>query len=455
MDPQTVAASLNSSAAKGTMTAEAGRAARKRRPRSDLADLGEDPGRDPVAITAADDADRIQELLPERYLRMSASAFTFYRGSAAVMAHDLGALPSTGIITQLCGDAHVANFGLFASPERELMFDLNDFDETSPGPFEWDVLRLTASVVLAVRELGAAATVAAQRRVAQAAAGGYQEAMKTLALEGELQAWYEHVSVQELMESTTSRSMRKRAEAMGEKAQTRDSASAVKKLTEVVDGQLRFREDPPLLIRLTSLDHDLLAHALATYGDTLQPDRRLLLERFELIDVARKVVGVGSVGTRCAIGLLVGRDNGEPLILQLKEAGASVLEPFTPPVTIEHHGARVVNGQQLMQAASDIFLGWSTGEDGHHFYWRQLRDMKYSPDLANAKLDALEVYSRACGRVLARAHARGGNRAAIAGYIGSGRQFCDGVTAFGVAYADRAEADFSLMEAARAEGRLP
>ena len=410
---------------------------------------------DPVAITAADDADRIQELLPERYLRMSASTFTFYRGSAAVMAHDLGALPSTGIITQLCGDAHIANFGVFASPEREMLFDLNDFDETSPGPFEWDVLRLAASVVLAVRDLGAVATVATQRRVAQAAAGGYQEKMTTLAQEGELDVWYEHVAVQELVESTTSRSMRKKAEGGVAKAQTRDSASAVKKLTEVVDGQLRFREDPPLLVRLASLDHDLLAHALATYGDTLQPDRRLLLERFELVDVARKIVGVGSVGTRCVIGLLMGRDHGEPLILQLKEAGSSVLEPFTPPLNVEHHGARVVHGQQLMQAASDIFLGWSTGEEGHHFYWRQLRDMKYSPDLTTMKLDALELYSRACGRVLARAHARGGNRAAIAGYVGSGRQFCDGVTAFALAYADRAEADFALMEAARAEGRIP
>ena len=435
------------------MTPEEGRERRRRRPRSSLAELADDPNRDPIAITSADDADRLADLLPERYLRMSASPFTWYRGSAAVMAHDLGALPDSGIITQLCGDAHISNFGVFASPERELLFDVNDFDETSPGPFEWDVQRLAASVVLAARDLGVDA--ATQRGIAKGATEGYRRSITALAAQGELDVWYRHVPVDELIVAIKSRSMRKTTEATLAKARSRDAASAARKLTESVDGKLRFKEDPPLLVRLPGIDHELMEQSLRSYLETLQPSRRRLLERFRVIDVARKAVGVGSVGTRCGIALLEGRLHGEPLILQLKEAGPSVLEQYTAPDPTGHHGMRVVLGQRLMQAASDIFLGWTTAPDGHHYYWRQLRDMKFSPDLSTMRPAGLALYAQMCGQVLARAHARSGNRAAIAAYIGGGEQFPTAVTAFAEAYADRAESDFALMVEARADGRLP
>lgn len=435
------------------MTAEGGRAARRVRPRSALAELTMVAGRDPIAITTADDSDRLQHLLPERYLRMSESPFTFFRGAAALMAHDLGTMANSGIVTQLCGDAHIANFGAFASPERELVFDVNDFDETAPGPFEWDVLRLASSAFLAARSLGLDA--ATQRRIARRASEAYQRAMRRLAGLGELDVWYEQVPVREFLELITSHRMRANVEAGVRKARARDAQSAARKFTELVDGTLRFREEPPLLVRRPDLDRELTDEALASYATTLSPDRRDLLGRFQLIDVAFKAVGVGSVGTRCLIGLLVGHEHGEPLILQLKEAGRSVLEPFTGLSSPAHGGERVVTGQRLMQATSDIFLGSTTARDGHDFYWRQLRDMKFSPDLASMRPKGLELLADVCGRTLARAHARGGNRVAIAAYLGSGGKFADAVTTFGEAYADRADDDHRLILAALATGQLP
>lgn len=434
-------------------SADMGRAARREKPRRSLAELVLAPGRDPVALVSADDADRLAWLLPERYRRMSVSAFTFYRGSAAVMAHDLAQVPHSGIVTQLCGDAHLGNFGVFASPERELLFDVNDFDETAVGPFEWDVLRLAASGVLAARESGFGPEVEAL--VARAAAMHYQSAMARYAAMGELELWYERVRVEELLALTTTSGMRKRVESSMAKARRRDAASAVAKLTETVDGQLRFREDPPLLLPLRGVTEDRIAEGMAAYTATLSADRRQLLRRFEVVDVAHKVVGVGSVGTRCLVVLLVGAQHGEPLILQFKEAGTSVLEPYVGADPSSHHGERVVNGQRVMQAASDIFLGWTSSLDGKHFYWRQLRDMKFSPDLATMRPEGLERYAAVAAQALARAHARGGNRAAIAAYVGTGTVFADAVSTFASSYAAVAEQDHEQMLAALADGRLP
>jgi uncharacterized protein (DUF2252 family) len=428
--------------------AELGRAARARRPRSSLADFPPATGRDPVAIVSAGDGLRLEWLLGERYRRMSASAFACYRGSAALMAHDLGGMPDSGIRTQLCGDAHIANFGVFAAPDRELLFDVNDFDETAVGPFEWDLQRLAASGVLAARDAGLDEAFA--RRVARASTEAYRRNIRRHATMGELDVWYDRIGVAQLLAMSTSKRMQRRIERSADKARTRDSASAAAKLTEEVDGRLRFRDDPPLLLRLPDLEEGRLAEGMAGYRSTLTPERRHLLDRFEVVDIAHKVVGVGSVGTRCLVVLLVGTHQGEPLVLQFKEAGASVLEAVAGPSTYRHGGERVVQGQRVMQAAGDIFLGWTTDLGRHQYYWRQLRDMKWSPELSTLRPEGLEHYA-----ALARAHARAGNRVAIAAYLGSGPVAVEAIADFAVAYAERAEADHRALLAAIDDGRLP
>jgi len=434
-----------------------GREARKKVPRRAHADWKPAPDRpDPVALLRAQDTDRQQDLVPIRWGRMSASPFTFYRGSAALMAADLAPLPRTGLQVQLCGDAHLSNFGMYASPERALLFDVNDFDETLPGPFEWDVKRLAASFVLAARSNGFDATLA--RDVTLASVRSYREHTAAFAEMRELDVWYSHVVADDLLGMV--RSMKAKTVRITEaglaKARTRDSLQAASKMTEIVDGQRRFTDKPPLMMHLEELSNaDDSAHTLfRQYAATLEDDRRELIERYDVVDVARKVVGVGSVGTFCVIVLLRGRDVDDPLILQIKQATSSVLEPYLGASRFNHPGHRVVAGQRLMQAASDIFLGWMTGPAGRHFYWRQLRDMKASVDVAQLKAPGLELYAEACGWALARGHARSGRRIAIAAYMGAGDRFDQGIADFATAYADQTERDYEVVIKAIKRGKI-
>ncbi len=353
---------------------ERGRAARRMAPRGSHAEWVPAPDRpDPVDLLEAQARDRIQELMPIRYARMMASPFAFMRGSAIIMANDLAKTPQTGIQAQLCGDAHLLNFGAYASPERALLFDLNDFDETLPGPWEWDIKRLAASFVVAGRDNGFAA--ADCREAAQASVASYRQRMARFSEMGELEVWYSRVGAEEVsgLLSDARKETTKKVNKAVRKARGRDSLQALSKLTRVVDGRRMINDDPPLLVRLPEGD-EIRAQVYAileSYKRTLQDDRRHLLDRYRFVDTARKVVGVGSVGTRAYVVLLEGRDENDPLFLQVKEAGASVLESYVKPNTYEHHGHRVVAGQRLMQAASDIFLGWFRGTGGRDFYWRQ------------------------------------------------------------------------------------
>ncbi|UQW99585.1 DUF2252 domain-containing protein [Streptomyces sp. RerS4] len=433
--------------------ARRGRELRKRLPRSAHAvtpALEERP--DPVALLAAEAADRLPELLPIRYARMGAGPFAFLRGAAAVMAADLGALPDTGLRVQLCGDAHLLNFGLYASPERALLFDLNDFDQTLPGPFEWDVKRLAASVAVAARENGHGDGPA--RRSAEAAAAAYRRTMRRLAGLGELAVWYERVDSAEVL-PLVRRRHRQRIATQLERARRRTSLEALQELTEVVDGSLRIRGDPPLLEPARFPDRETVQRVFADYRDSLPEDRRTLLDRFRVVDAARKVVGIGSVGTRCYVVLLTGKDAEDPLFLQVKQAGASVWEPWAGASRHGHAGQRVVTGQRLLQAASDIFLGWATGPEGRHFYWRQLRDMKGSAEVSDMDPRMLEGYARLCGRTLARAHARTGDRFEIAGYLGAGDGFDRAVAAFALDYAELTAADHGALTAALTDSDTP
>ena len=433
-----------------------GKAARKALPRSAHGVWSPRADRpDPVALLTADDADRQPDLVPIRWGRMSASLFAFYRGSASLMAADLAPLPRTGLQVQLCGDAHLSNFGLYGSPERALLFDVNDFDETLPGPFEWDLKRLATSLVLAARNNGFAEETA--RVSALAAVRSYREHMAAYAEMGELDVWYSRVAADDLlgMVRAKRRAALKAAEKGIAKTRGRGSLQAAGKLTEVVDGQRRFVEQPPLIMHLDELPEATGTHDLFDqYARTLADDRRELVRRFDVIDVARKVVGVGSVGTRCVVVLLKGRAEDDPLILQVKEAGPSVLEPYLGKSRFAHAGHRVVAGQRLTQAASDIFLGWMTGPAGRHFYWRQLRDMKGSAEVETFQPAGLEVYAEACGWALARGHARSGRRIAIAAYLGGGDRFDQAVADFATAYADLAEKDFAAVGKAIKQGRI-
>jgi uncharacterized protein (DUF2252 family) len=445
-----------------------GRAARREVPRSSHAEFVPGTFRpDPVALLERQAVSRVPELVPIRYGRMLQSAFTFYRGAALIMAADLANSPRSGIITQLCGDAHLMNFGVFASPERQMLFGINDFDESFPGPWEWDVKRLAASFAIAGRDNSF--SLKDRRKVLLTLMGEYRVAMRALAGMGNLDVWYSHLDVQrELKEmaSLIDPAAARRAEANLAKARTRDSIHALAKLTHVVDGELRIVSDPPLIEPadqlLQGVERDevigQLRGVIRSYRRSLQSDRRHLLEDFRMVDIARKVVGVGSVGTRAWVILMLGRDDGDPLFLQAKEAEASVLEEFLGSSGKGSHGERVVHGQHLMQAASDIFLGWDRvkGVDGveRDYYIRQLRDWKGAALVEVMEPRTMAVYARICASTLARAHARSGDRIAIAAYLGSSDAFDRAIADFSEAYADQNERDYDALVQAEKDGRI-
>ncbi|MEU3750424.1 MULTISPECIES: DUF2252 domain-containing protein [Streptomyces] len=428
-----------------------GRQARKRVPRSSHGRWIPSSQRpEALAVLERESQDRLPGLVPLRYGRMAVSPFAFFRGAAGVMAADLGAQHHTGLTVQLCGDAHLLNFGVYASPERTLLFDVNDFDETLPGPFEWDVKRLAASVTVAALQNGS--TKAKAHRAALVATESYRTTMRRLAELGELDVWYARIAADDLL-PLVGRGARARVADRIAKARRRTSLQAFSKLTETdASGARRIVEDPPLLERTTDVDRVTLGKIFSDYRSSLSEERRILLDRYRFVDAARKVVGVGSVGTRCFVLLLEGRDDGDPLMLQIKEAGPSVLEPYLPATEYDHQGRRVVCGQRLTQAASDIFLGWMTGPEQRHFYWRQLRDMKGSAEVETMTPAMLRTYARLCGRALARAHARSGDRIAIAGYLGSSDVFDRSVADFSLAYAGQNADDYAALGAAIAAG---
>lgn len=434
--------------------AEQGRAARKRISRSRLSEWGAGPDRqDPVAILERQAATRLPELVPIRYARMIQSPFTFLRGAPAVMAADLAQGPNTGLTVQLCGDAHLSNFGLYASPERQLVFDVNDFDETLPGPFEWDVKRLAASVAVAARDNGCDDERAAS--AVEAAARGYRETMRQLAGTDSLTVWYELVDVDQVAELIQKPKVRKKFDRAVTTARSKNSLQALGKLTEPdANGVPRIKNQPPLLVPIELADEKEIDDVFADYRRSLPDERRTLIDRYRIVDQAMKVVGVGSVGTRCFIVLLMDKESGSPLFLQVKEAEASVLARHLKPSKYHHQGHRVVVGQRLMQSASDVFLGWATGPAGRFFYWRQLRDMKGSADIANLAHSELARYAALCGSVLARAHARSGDRVAIAAYLGKSDGFDRAMGEFGLAYADQTVTDRLSLLAAIDSGRV-
>jgi uncharacterized protein (DUF2252 family) len=450
--------------------ARIGRAARSAMPRSAHAEWAHAPDRaDPGALLGAQETTRVPELVPLRHERMLASPFTFYRGAAVIMAADLGATPNTGLRVQACGDAHLSNFGGFASPDRALVFDINDFDETSGGPFEWDVKRLGASFEIAARSREF--TNKEARALALRAAKTYREAMTDFAGKTNLEVWYARFEVQRVFDefrSQASAEQVKRFEKATAKAQAKDNMKAFEKLTELVDGEHRIRSDPPVVVPLRDLvtDGDMdemrawLEDRIRVYRRTLQPDRRRLIESYQLVDFARKVVGVGSVGTRCWIALMLGRDAADPLFLQIKEAEASVLEPYAGRSGYSNHAQRVVEGQRVLQASSDILLGWirTPGIDDvdRDFYLRQLWDWKMSADIDQMTPQALEIYAQLCGWTLARGHARSGDRIAIAAYLGSRDTFDRAIADFSTAYADQNERDYeSVANALQAAAATP
>ena len=445
-----------------------GRKARELVPRSKHGDWAPPADRtDPLEILALQATTRVPDLVPIRYGRMAASPFAFYRGAAAVMAADLAHVEHSHLDVQLCGDAHLVNFGGFASPERDMIFDVNDFDETLPGPFEWDLKRLAASVEVAARSRGF--DDAERSRLVALSSKGYREAIRTFAGMRNLDLWYVRLDAD---------TMRTRwGDAAGpkvlanftnrvEKAKSKDHLKAVAKLTEEVDGKLQFRADPPLLIPADELfDPDRAAETvesllrgLTEYRTTLQGDRQHLLARYEFVDLARKVVGVGSVGTRCWVALFIGRDKGDPLVLQVKQAEKSVAEPFLQPSEYDNMGQRVVQGQRLVQSASDIFLGWDrvTGEDGveRDFYFRQMWDWKLSPEIDTMLPDGLAVYVQMCGYVLALGHSRSGDAIALDAYLGSGPKFDEAMVSFASAYADQNEKDHAALKRAIALNKV-
>jgi uncharacterized protein (DUF2252 family) len=515
-----------------------GSQARTEAPRAAHADWTPAPGRpSPVKLLVSQEKTREPDLVPVRHGRMMVSPFTFYRGAAIIMAEDLKDTPTAGLNAQLCGDAHLLNFGVFGSPERRLVFDLNDFDETLPGPFEYDVKRMAASFVIAGRDAGFSRAQCSDAALAAVAA--YREAMASFAQQRTIDVWYASLDEDEIKRAiadvvaastsaakadksdksaksgkkaaakearagkaakagkgaaneTTSilddadqsrGAARKEAAAVGgaksqvkmakraektvaqlsAKAHTKDSLQALSKLAEKVDGQYRIISEPPVLIPLRDMPPGLLPantdamlrDKFREYRATLQPDRRHLLEQFEIVDVARKVVGVGSVGTRCFIALLQGRDASDPLFLQAKESVASVLEGHLPRSRYRNSGQRVVQGQRLMQAVSDIFLGWTRGADvSRHFYWRQLRDMKGSVETEGVTPLGLTLYARVCGWTMARAHARSGDPVAIAAYLGSGDSFDRAIADFSQRYADQNERDYDEFVSAIKDGKL-
>ena len=446
-----------------------GKAARSEVPRSGHAVFEPSSGRaDPVELLELQAKTRVPELVPIRYGRMLVSPFTFYRGAAAIMANDLEATPRSGLTVQCCGDAHLSNFGVFASPERRLVFSVNDFDETLPGPWEWDVKRLAASMLIAARDNGFRAKD--QERIVLDTVGRYREAMASFAGMTNLDVWYAHLDTENVLEKYGSQfkpKMVKQTKKALAKARTKDSMAAFSKLTHLVDGEARIIDQPPLIVPIEQLspgeDRDELFERLRGllrgYRETLEFDRRVLLEQFELTDLAGKVVGVGSVGTRAWIALLLGRDGQDPLFLQIKQAEASVLEEPLGASGFSNHGERVVAGQRMMQATSDIFLGWlhvDAGRDGDAFdyYVRQLKDWKGSAEIEQMDPNAMATYGTLCGWTLARAHARSGDRIAIAAYLGKGDSFDRALVEFSKAYADQNDRDYQALNAAVKSGKI-
>jgi uncharacterized protein (DUF2252 family) len=407
---------------------------------------------DPIRILEVQHETRVQELVPIRVGRMASSPFAFYRGAAAIMAADLALSPRTRLGVQLCGDAHLANFGVYASPERTLVFDLNDFDETHPGPFEWDVKRLAASFIVAGRTLGWREGL--ERDALMAAVGTYRRRVRELAAGGSLETWYSRIALEDLR-TLLPRNRQARLDVLAERAGRRDHLGALAKLTVVIDGRRQLREQPPLMVRASDPALETLVETVfRAYRRSLAPDRRLLLDRYRFADLAQKVVGVGSVGTRCWVVYLEGVDDADPLFLQVKEAQPSVLEAYLGRSTARHHGRRVVLGQRLTQAASDVFLGWVTGPQGSQYYWRQLWDAKLSVDLERLQPPGVMAYAHACGMALARAHARSGSAISIGAYLGSGDRFERAMLEFGEAYAGQNERDHAALLAAIESGRL-
>jgi uncharacterized protein (DUF2252 family) len=447
-----------------------GKAARAEVPRSSHARFEPPATRpDPLEVLQRQAQTRVPELVPIRYGRMLVSPFTFYRGAAAIMAHDLATTPRSGMTVQCCGDAHLSNFGVFASPERRLVFDINDFDETLPGPWEWDVKRLAVSMLVAARDNGY--RPADQDRVVLETATQYRASMRNFAAMQNLEVWYAHLEIEGLLRERAAQfkpAQVRRTQGVLDKARTRDSMSAFSKLTHVVDGEVRIVDQSPLIVPIDVLaegieGRDELLEQLRVltrvYRESLEFDRRILLEQFKLVDFARKVVGVGSVGTRAWIALLIGHDDQDPLFLQFKEAEASVMEEHLGPSEFSNHGQRVVTGQRLMQATSDIFLGWlhvDEGADGRprDFYGRQLKDWKGSAEIDQMIPEGMTVYGRLCGWTLARAHARSGDRVAIASYLGSGNNFDRAILEFSKHYAEQNERDYQRLSAAVRDGRI-
>jgi uncharacterized protein (DUF2252 family) len=438
-------------------------------PRSSQAAIDFPEPRDSVGLLEEQAVTRLQDLVPIRYGRMLASPFAFFRGGALIMAADLAGTPNTGLRVQLCGDAHLSNFGVFGSPERNLVFDINDFDETAPGPWEWDVKRLAASFAIAGRESGFSDSQ--RRATVEATVRSYREAMAEFATMSNLQVWYASLSAERALRDFSAGVNPKRlkeTEADVAKARTKDSMQALEKLTRVVDGEPRIISDPPLIVPIDELlpdeaDREPVVDEVRVlvqrYRRTLETDRRHLLETFRLVDMARKVVGVGSVGTRAWIALFLGTDNHDPLFLQLKEAQHSVLEQFVGKSEYANCGQRVVAGQRLMQATSDIFLGWdhtSAGLDGQErdFYVRQLKDWKSAFSIEATRPPGAAAYGKVCGWTLARAHARSGDRIAISSYLGSGDIFDQAIAAFAETYADQNQRDYEALKHAVESGRV-
>jgi uncharacterized protein (DUF2252 family) len=445
-----------------------GKAARAQTPRESHAEFTPTDRPDPIALLEEQAVTRVPELVPIRYARMGVSPFTFYRGAALIMAADLASTPTSRLEVQLCGDAHLSNFGMFGSPERHMIFDINDFDETSKGPWEWDVKRLAASVEIAGRDVSF--STKDRRTAVLAAARSYREAMRSFAGMSNLGVWYAHMDMDQVLPQLKAQVSTGRAKMLDKalaKMRTRDSIQAFSKLTEVVEGELRIISQPPLIVPLRELIGDVeqlatfedtIRGILRSYRKTLTTDRRHLLEQFRFVELAHKVVGVGSVGSRAWVVLMLGHDDSDPLFLQVKEAEASVLERFAGKSVYGNHGQRVVAGQRLMQATSDIFLGWDrvTGFDGQQrdFYFRQFRDWKGSVEVETLQPKGLAIYAGLCGWTLARAHARSGDRTAIASYLGKSDAFDRAVGMFAVAYADQNGRDYATMQEAVKSGRL-
>lgn len=450
-----------------------GRAARKNTPRTSLGEFEpRDEHRDPLAILRADDEGRVENLVPIRYGRMLTTPFAFFRGAASLMACDLAATPHTGLHAQICGDAHLSNFGLFAAPDRRLVFDCNDFDESITGPFEWDLKRLLASVAIAAQSIGASEQEAATAVAAASAA--YRDRIRELSTMTNLEVWHQRVEVDQvikLLEEAADTGDARAVKKAAEKAYARDNMREFKKLTTVVDGRLQIAAEPPLITPIEDLGdelgfdvppeavHALVRQVLHDYKTSLSVDRRRLLDQYELVHVARKVVGVGSVGTRCWIALLIGRDEGDPLFLQVKEAGPSVYEDCLDARPVETcSGQRVIDGQRLMQGASDPLLGWvrMVGVDGveRDYYVRQLKDWKGSAKVERFSPERLASYGELCARVLARAHARSGDRIAIAAYVGNGDALDRAMVRFAASYAEQNQRDYDRMRKAVEAGEL-